>query len=205
MERTRSTGIGVDALYYRAQNDDHLDLLDKLERTGLLRKELDKYLVSLYGLTLLDDEQTKTLMGNIEKLFSILKSHYKAQPRAKLMVAELARMANLSYKETAECLSYMVQAHWTGTHTSVFDNPAEAFISASETILRYKDFKELVAEVIRLQIQREESAQSTREWFHSDLQQETHQGKDIFLLRPSFFGIGIDLKALWKRLRNRSR
>src|SRR6266511_169312 len=153
LKTTRSTGEGVDAVYYRAQHDDQLERLDKLERKGLLHKNIDKYWVSLCGLTLVNDAESKVLMENCENIFSILRKHYKSRPRDKMMVVDLANVSKLTFKEAAECLGYMVQVPWAGSHTSLFNNPAEAFIFPSESILPYKNFQEIVEEDIKRQIE----------------------------------------------------
>src|SRR5438552_3058066 len=155
LKMTRSNGEGVDAVFYRAQHDDQLDRLTKLERNGLLRKHDDKYWVSLYGLTLVNDKESKVLLENCGKIFSVLRSHYKSQPKNKMMLVGLVSLSNLTLKETAECLGYMIQAPWAGSYTTSFSNPAEAFVHPSEEILRYKSFREIIAEVIRWQTERD--------------------------------------------------
>ena len=179
LDSTQSTGTGVDATYYRAQHDDQLDVLDKLQKNGFLRKELDKYWVSLYGLTLLDSEKAKALVENFEKIFSELKKRYKEKPKDKVMVADLANLSNLTFKETAECLGYMIQAHWLGGYTNSFDNPSEAYIQPSEEVLRHKSFKEIIAGVIRLQTEREaQSPQYVPGQFFSAYPHETNKEVD---------------------------
>jgi hypothetical protein len=143
-------GTGVDATYYRAQHREHLDLLDKLERLGFLRKDQDKYWVTFYGLILLKDEKSKRLLKNCEQIFYLLQAHYEAHPKTKAMVLDLARSAELSYSQVAECLGYMCESYSMGSRSGSFDNPSEAFIEPGETILRYKKFKEIIDEGIDL-------------------------------------------------------
>ena len=47
----------VDASNYRAQHEDSLEAFNRLESYGLLRKENDRYRVSLVGLPLLGDQE----------------------------------------------------------------------------------------------------------------------------------------------------
>lgn len=148
---TRSTGEGVDRQSYRAQHGSDLDRLDNLERTGFLRKDLQKYWVSLHGLTLLSDRQSRALLANCERLFSRLKKRYIANPKEIIKVSELAKSTRMSFKNAAECLGYMVQVSWTGSHSSEFTDPKNANIQSAETILRFENFKGIVAEAIRLQ------------------------------------------------------
>ncbi|MGQ0555237.1 MAG: hypothetical protein ACT4PN_04740 [Nitrospiraceae bacterium] len=149
LRSTQLAGVGIDAMYYRAQHDDQLDALDKLERNGLLRKDLDKYWVTLSGLRLLDDERSNALLQKFEKIFDLLRQQYKAKPKSKVRVADIAQLSGLTFKETAECLVYMVQVPWLGAYTNTFDNPAESYIQPSEEVLRYKTFKNITTNAIR--------------------------------------------------------
>src|SRR3989442_12201510 len=81
LRTTRSTGEGVDTIYYRAQHEEQLELLDKLERTGLLQKNSGQYWVSLPGLLHVNDAESKVLIQNCEKIFLILRNHYKSRPK----------------------------------------------------------------------------------------------------------------------------
>ena len=131
-----SDGAGVNATYYRAQHDEYLDLLDKLERVGFLRKELDRYWVTFQGLILLKDEKSYALIRNCENIFAVLQQHYKSKPKTKILVADLAGIAKLSFGQTAECLGYMCEFHFTGSHTTFFDDPATSFNEAPRSKLR---------------------------------------------------------------------
>ena len=155
---TRSTGEGLDRQSYRARHGSELALLDNLERTGFLRKDLEKYWVSLHGLTLLSDRQSKALLGNCERLFSLLKKRYIADPRESIKVRDLAKLARMSFKKAAECLGYMVQVTWSGNRSTEFNDPKNAHIQSSETILRFQRFNDIVAEAIRLQTKQAQPA-----------------------------------------------
>lgn len=176
---TQSTGRGVDAPCYRAQHDVQLDVLDRLEKNGCLRKEQDKYWVSLCGLGLLDDERSRTLIENFEKIFFVLRQRYKENPRGKVLVTDLAQLSSLTYGETVECLGYMGQAYWWDGWSSSFDNPVEAFVQPSEKVLRHKSFKDLSAGAIRLQSERgNQSTQPMSELFLLASPRETHKEVD---------------------------
>jgi len=149
-QRTESTAVGVDATYYRAQHGDQLDLLDRLDRLGFLRKDQDKYWVTLQGLILLKDEKSKDLLENCERIFVRLKQHYESSPKTKIMIVDLAGIAKMSYGQTAMCLGYMCEFHFWGGYTNSFENPKESYVIPAETILRYKSFKEIIDESILL-------------------------------------------------------
>jgi hypothetical protein len=145
-----SAGAGVNATYYRAQHSEYLDLLDKLERVGFLRKELDRYWVTFQGLILLKDEKSNDLFRKCENIFAVLQQHYKSKPKTKMLVADLSGITKLSFGQVAECLGYMCEFHFMGSHTTFFDDPTTSFVEPAETILRYSSFKEIVDESILL-------------------------------------------------------
>lgn len=148
-ESNMARGCGVEAKRYRAGHEDYRAVLDELETRKLLRREQDKYWVSLNGISLLDDIVSRELFERFEKLFSILREQYKANLDAGLLVADLASMAQLSYESTAESLGYMVEIYCWGSRSTSFDDPLNARISPSEHILDYKTFKEFAAEAQR--------------------------------------------------------
>ncbi len=149
LRSTTVTPEGVDAVCYRAQHEDQLDLLDKLERDACLREDHEKYLVTLYGLSVLAAPWVKDLLERCEKVFSVLRTHYKTKPREHIRVADLAPLAGLTLLETKECLSYMIQGSWWSSHNLQSQNPDEARLQPSESILKYKTFQEVIMEFWR--------------------------------------------------------
>lgn len=144
---TKETNTGVDAPSYRANHEDQLDILDKLERDGFLRKENEKYWVSLVGLSLLDDQKAKDLFSKFEKLFDVLRKYYKTNQRDQLKLTELADIVQMPVDEVRECLSYMIEGSWWGGRSSDFYGTQEAFIKPSESILKYKSFHDVIAQM----------------------------------------------------------
>lgn len=142
-------GYGVEAKRYRAEHEDCRAVLNELETRNLLRREQDKYWVSLNGIWLLDDPVSKELFDRFEKLFSILRKQYKSNLDASILVADLASMAQLSYESTAESLGYMAEIYCWGSRSTSFEDPLNAHISPSERILDYKTFKEFASEAQR--------------------------------------------------------
>lgn len=142
-------GTGVDARRYRAQREDCRHVLDDLVSRRLLRKEQEKYWVSIVGLSFLGDDVSRELFTRFERVFSVLREQYKKDLDASVKVAELASMAKLTYPETAEALGYMVEVYCWGGRSNSFDEPADAFISPSERVLDYKSFQGFLAEAQR--------------------------------------------------------
>jgi hypothetical protein len=145
---------GVDSLNYRAQNAEQLDLLDKLEREGYLRKENEKYWISLIALVQLHDEKTELIINNAETIFAELKAYYKENQREQLKLSDLAERVEISIEEVKESLSYMVEGSWWGGRTTDFYSSQDAYIKPSESILRYDRFSDVISQLQDWQTQR---------------------------------------------------
>ncbi len=140
---------GVQAKRLRAEYEDHIPLLNELERRRYLRREQDRYWVTLLGLDFLKDARTGELLERFEHLFIVLRGHYKANLEARLSVSDLSSLARLTYGDVAEALGYMVEINIWGSRSNTFEDPANASISLSEYALHHKTFKEFVIEARR--------------------------------------------------------
>ena len=196
-QKIESTAAGVDATYYRAQHGEQLDLLDELGRLGFLRKDQDKYWVTLQGLILLKDEKSKALFRNCENIFEVLQLHYESKPKTKILVTDLAGIAKLSFGQAAECLGYMCEFHFWGGYSNSFDNPAVSFVEPAETILRYGSFKEIVDESILLK-QKQESSSRNYKFLPSPL----HGGGQEDLLQAAGLVGSFNANDAWKAIKS---
>lgn len=153
-ELTRSSGDTVDAVSFRAHHEDGMELLDQLERNGYLRKQDDRYRVTLVGLTTISDSTTKMFFDHFEKIFAVLRKHYKSTPKDGIKVVDLASKAGLTFEETADCLIYMLDGIWWASHSIDLRSP-DAFVKPSESILRYKASPEAIAQLLKWHDDRE--------------------------------------------------
>ena len=143
----QETGAGVDAPNYRAQHEDERDILNRLESSGFLRKENERYWISLVGLSLLNEQRVKDLLSSFEKVFDALRRFYKSNQRDQLKLTDLASIVQLPLDEVRTCLSYMVEGSWWGGRSTDFYATAEAFIKPSEAILEYKTFHDVIVQM----------------------------------------------------------
>jgi fructose-1,6-bisphosphatase len=77
-----SNPYGVDHLAFRANHSSSLEDLDRLEKEGYIRKNNQKYQISLTALAQLNDPEALKLLEDTEKLFPHLKNHYKKSQRS---------------------------------------------------------------------------------------------------------------------------
>ena len=154
LQQTTIAKEGVDALRYRAEHEDSLDLLDTLERDGYLRKENDKYWVSLTALIQLNTPRSDEILRKSEVIFSFLKAYYKNNQRDHLLLSDLAKKSNLALEDLKECLSYMVEGSWWGGRSTDFYTDENPNIKPSEIILKYTTFVHVVDQLRSWQFQR---------------------------------------------------
>lgn len=146
---------GVDSVVFRAQHHDKLQTLNTLETENLIRKEQERYFVSLPALALIDSQESNELLARAELLYAAMRSEYRDDPRRGVSVSALASSACLEELDARRALSYMFSASslWTRSHpTDVLVNK-DGVIVASEGILERKDFKAVVDQVDAWRIQ----------------------------------------------------
>ncbi|OGA53223.1 MAG: hypothetical protein A3F74_07065 [Betaproteobacteria bacterium RIFCSPLOWO2_12_FULL_62_58] len=140
---THSFREGVDALRYRANHEDDLDLLDELEQCGYLRRENEKYWLSLTALSEIDSSGARDILQKAETIFSSLKTYYRENPRDHLMLSDLAIRTGLDVEDIKECLSYMVEGSWWGGRSGDFFTADNPHIKPAEAILKYRQFADV--------------------------------------------------------------
>ena len=137
LNETPGSGVGVDCLSFRAQNFAKIQLIERLESEGYIRKDQDQYFVSLTALAQLDDEKADRILQDAERLFGELRQHYKTTQRAPIQVDTLAERVGLDPLAAREALSYMVEGTWWGGRsTSFFSDPEPPRILRRLQLLR---------------------------------------------------------------------
>jgi len=144
LETTTSVRDGVDALHYRAIHDKQINLLDQLDQDGYLRRQNDKYWVSLTALVQLDDQKSRELLECAELVFTVLKTYYKENQRDHMKVVDLAKRTGRDSDKIKECLSYMVEGSWWGSHTTDFFASNDPQIKPAESILKFGAFRDVI-------------------------------------------------------------
>lgn len=135
------------ALRFRAANVDSLDDLDELERTGVLRRQGDKYIVSLLGLLDLreaGDVEAGRLLYLCEHVFHGLRSLYASNPGAEFGSEQVAQAAEMPERHVQRALACLTDAPiWQ----QVQGADQVVAITPKEQILRYVDFPEVLTEL----------------------------------------------------------
>lgn len=144
LNETPRSDAGVDCLAFRAENFEQIQLIDRLESEGYVRKDQDRYFVSLTALAQLDNEVSGRILQNAERLFGELIHHYKATQREAIQVDALAERAGVDMLAAREALSYMVEGTWWGGRSTSFFSHPDPHIQPSETILRFERFGDVI-------------------------------------------------------------
>lgn len=144
LNETPRSDAGVDCLAFRAKNYEQITLIDRLESEGYIRKDQDRYFVSLTALIQMSNEVADRILQNAERLFDELRHHYKAAQREAIQVDALAEQAGVDPLAARETLSYMVEGTWWGGRSTSFFSHPDPHIQPSETILRFERFGDVI-------------------------------------------------------------
>lgn len=142
---------GIDPLAFRAAHYEHISVIDWMESVGYIRKDQERYHVSLTGLVQMHDERAREILQDSVVLFETLKQHYRRAQRQSLKLDDLAASVGLGSVEVKEALSYMVEAPWWGGRSTSFFSDSEPSITPGEAVLGYASFTDVVVQLRRWQ------------------------------------------------------
>jgi hypothetical protein len=142
---------GIDSLAFRAEHFDQIEQIDYLESVGFIRRENERYFVSLTALPHIDNEQARRLLDWSEAIFQELRAHYQATQREPLSVITLAECLGISLADACEALSYMVEGSWWKGRSNSFSKTNAPYIQPSEQILGFRRFSDVIRQLQSLQ------------------------------------------------------
>jgi predicted nucleotide-binding protein len=141
----------IDAVSYRADHEDWIDTLSHFESRQLLKREGDSYRISFVVLSLLEDVAANDQLRNCEKVFNVLRAHYKdpATRHNEKKISEIAKDIDRTYDQTVQAISYMmdISYEWSGGSSTDLWKPETSYVKSGERILRNKTFTDLIAKV----------------------------------------------------------
>jgi Domain of unknown function (DUF4145) len=141
-------GTGIDSIVFRARHHRQIVSLDRLETDRLIRKDQDRYFVSLLALTRMEHEVARKVLANADVLYSELRSCYLRDPRRPVKLAELAERASTSVGETRLALLYMLEnPTWCSGRSPVLMDSPDAHLQVSEGVLRHETFSSLIEQL----------------------------------------------------------
>jgi hypothetical protein len=142
---------GVDAISYQVEHEDSLDQLKALEQRQLLKRDKESYRVSFIVLTLLDDPAANAMLQKCEKVFGILRQHYKdpATRSSGKRLQSLADELDITYPELLQVMRHFIDSSgiWCGGWSNDWSDAATACVHPSHSIIEVKTFANLVEKV----------------------------------------------------------
>jgi Domain of unknown function (DUF4145) len=147
LNETPQDDAGVDSLAFRAQHFDKVDVINRLDAEGYIRKDQERYFVSLTALVQLETDRARRILDDAEKLFLELKAHYAKTQRESILVDALAERAHVESNAAREALSYMAEGSWWAGRSIKFFGAADPYIQPGEAILGFRSFAAVVEQL----------------------------------------------------------
>ena len=136
---------GVDAKRFRAQNRNHIDTLDLMEKVPYLEHVGDVYVVRLGALPFIQDTvpQVATMIDHGNEIYKILESAYIDNLDQEISVDTISKMTETSIKDTVATFLYIKQTYILGGYSNDLAKEG-AFARPSEFVIKYKSFSEII-------------------------------------------------------------
>jgi len=136
---------GIEAVRFRADHEDYLDLLDTLEAERYIDTRRDRYYVRLAALELIAGEtpRVESLLFLCEFVFQALRHHYRESPGEAIDFKTLVERVEQPARKVAIGVTYMTEATVFEQWASDSDGQYTS-ITPSERILKYATFTDVV-------------------------------------------------------------
>ena len=132
---------GINSARFRADNEQFIPELDKLEILGYLQRRNDLYSINPLALAYLAKENTdaQSIVQKCGFVFALLKSDYRDNLGKVISVSDIARKTGLSVDDVWVALSFIIQIPILKSYSI-----KEELIAPSESILKYKSFEDIL-------------------------------------------------------------
>jgi hypothetical protein len=140
---------GVNALRFRADNERFLSEIDQIERLGYIERKNECYFLRPLALAQLAKENpnASSILNKCGLVFDLLRGMYKDNLGQKVTVGDIARKTSLYEDDARLALEIIIQTPILGSYTSDLTKE-DAFITPSESILKYKSFEDILQEML---------------------------------------------------------
>jgi len=139
---------GVNALRFRADNEQFIPELDQLERLGYVQRKNDLYSITPLALAQLGkvNPDTYSIVQKCGLVFALLQGNYRDNLGEKITVPDIARNTSLSEDDVRAALRIIIQTPILGSYTGNLAKES-AYVAPSENILKYKSFEDILKEL----------------------------------------------------------
>ncbi len=138
---------GLNAVRFRADNEEYIPELNQLERLGYIRRSNDLYSITLMAFIYLSKENldAQSIVQNCGLIFALLQGNYRDTLGEKMTVPDIAQKTGLSVDNVRAALRIIIQTSILGSFSSDVTSK-DASITPSESILKYKSFEDILKE-----------------------------------------------------------
>ena len=163
---------GLNAARFRADNEQIIPELDRLESLGYVQRKGTLYSIPLLALAYLAKENlfAQAIVQKCHVVFALLKGCYRDNLDEKITVNDIARGTGLSMYDVRRALTFIIQSPILGSYTSepIREN---GFVAPSESILKYQSFVDILKEREELDKPRHDKYRDSKKLAH--MEQET--------------------------------
>jgi len=146
---------GMDALRFRADNEQFISELDQLEHLGYIERKNDRYFIKPLALSQLAKESPDacSILHICSLVFALLRGTYKDNPGQKITVSDISRNTNLPEDDVRAGLRIIIQTElsfkhqfWEATQTISLErartlHPRKAFSNTNRLKTFYRRYK----------------------------------------------------------------
>jgi len=139
---------GLNALKYRADNEQFLTELDQLQKLGYLNRKDNLYSIGPLALAQLskDNLDASDLVNKSGLIFALLRGAYKDNPEQRITVPQIASNVGLSVDDVRLVLTIITQTSIIGGYSTSFTGET-SYVKPSENILKYETFEDILSEL----------------------------------------------------------
>ncbi len=143
-----SSSIGINAQRFRAENYEHLELIDSLVSSGYIENRDGKYSLRLTTLPEIASKtpQVGSLLYLCEHLFGVMRQAYLSNLGSNISLDELSILADLPRQQIYAGIPYLSEASVIGGYSTDLTT-SDAYVTPTEKLLRHESFNQVVEEM----------------------------------------------------------
>src|SRR5882724_3716209 len=98
----------LEAHVWRAKNSQRIKYIEELAKARIIEyRENTFYVVRFYGLMNATASVAQTVLSHCERLFNVLRKHYRLDPKKSVPIEEIAKRLRLSHKQVIHAAHFL--------------------------------------------------------------------------------------------------
>lgn len=139
----------LDAPRFRADNDQYIRELDKLEQLGYVNRQDKIYSIKPRAIAYLAKHKNinaQTMLQNCSQVFEFLRNNYKNNLLEPIAIQNIIESTGLSRSDIGVALSIIIQAPIIHRHSRDSNTGMISEVTPTDNILRYMSFEDVLKE-----------------------------------------------------------